>query len=224
MLSRVMRSDSKPLPPTLRLEDVGQAERAPAHPAPLAVLRARGRGDAVADAGIRRAPGRARPRRDGDLRVPEPSARRHPGRVRGARLRGRPLEPVPDPARLGEGERGEDAADADAVLPLVHGAGDRDGADRGPRRRRRRDDAAALHGRRRPRARAAEPGAVRARRPRPLAVGGGQSDADRHGPDAPGGGVARADALPAGRRGRRRDAAVLRARGRDPQRRRRRRR
>ena len=27
MLSRVMRSDSQPLPPTLRLEDVGQADR-----------------------------------------------------------------------------------------------------------------------------------------------------------------------------------------------------
>ena len=55
--------------------------RAGSRRARLAVLPARGRGDAVADAGVRRVPAGARARRDRDLRVPEPSARRHSRRV-----------------------------------------------------------------------------------------------------------------------------------------------
>ena len=71
-------------------------------------------------------------------------------------------------------------------------------------------------GRSRARARAPEPGAVRARRPRPLARRGGEPDADlgRGKPDARR--VARAAALPRSSRRRRGDAAVLRARRRNP--------
>ncbi len=95
------------------------------------------------------------------------------------RRRGRPLEPVPRPARLGEGERGEDAADAARLLPVVHGARDRGR----PARRAGPTSCVATSpplftGLAGACARADEPRAVRARRARPLAGGRARPRAD----------------------------------------------
>ena len=73
---------------------------------------------------------RARARRDRDRRVPEPSVRGRPGALPRPPRRRRPLERLPGAARLGQGERGEDAAHAARLLPLVLGARDGDGAAR----------------------------------------------------------------------------------------------
>ena len=116
----------------------------PDHPR-LAVLPARDRRDAVADAGVRRVPRRTRARRHRRRGVPEPSAGRHPARVPRPHRRGRPLEPVSRAPGVGAHEPREDADDAALLLPLVHGARRCGRAVHRPVRRRRRDDAAALH-------------------------------------------------------------------------------
>ena len=72
-----------------------------------------------------------------------------PEAYRGRLARGRPLERVPDSSRLGEDRSGEDPAQPDGLLPLVHGSRDRRRAARRAGRRRARDDPAALHGARR---------------------------------------------------------------------------